>query len=389
MSEKIFFQGFIRNDGRVGVRNHLLIIPSVFCANRVAELIAANVTGAIAIPHQHGCAIIGKDKEMIERTLVGFGTNPNVGAVIVVGLGCETVSAKILGEKIAASGKPVRVFIIQEEGGTLKAVEHAVAAALEMQAELSLQERKKVSVKKLILGTECGGSDAFSGLTANPSVGRTCDLLVEAGGTVILSETTEFIGAEHLLAQRAVNKKTGQKILKIVQDVEDRARDQGVDIRGGQPTPGNIEGGLTTIEEKSLGCIYKGGTTKVTDVYEYAQQVKGHGLVIVDTPGQDVESVTGMAAAGASVILFTTGRGTPTGCPIVPVIKIASNTEAFSNMPDNIDINAGLIAEGSATVEEIGQLIFDETIKVCSGKKPKAEILGHREFGIYKIGATL
>jgi D-galactarate dehydratase / Altronate hydrolase, C terminus. len=249
-------------------------------------------------------------------------------------------------------------------------------------------EKSEGDISELILSIECGGSDTTSGLASNPAVGYASDKLVDMGGTSIFSETTEFIGAEHILARRAVTAEVGQKILNIVKACEDKAKTMGVDMRGGQPTPGNIEGGITTIEEKSLGCIYKGGTKPIQDVLDYGEAPKGKGLYIMDTPGQDIESITGMTAGGSQIVVFTTGRGTPTGSPICPVIKVTGNPWTYENMKDNIDINAGTIVEGDQSLKEVGEIIFNEIVNVANGKLTKAEALGHREFGIYKLIST-
>lgn len=383
------FRGYLRPDGRVGIRNHLLILPTVVCAARTAELIAGQVQGAVAVPHQHGCAQIGADRDQTARTLAGTVANPNVGAAIVVGLGCETVSAEEVAAAAAASGKPVVHLTIQGEGGTLACIRRGAEHARKLAAELSAMDRRPFPLRYLVLGTECGGSDTTSGLAANPALGVASDLVVDAGGTVILSETTEFMGAEHILARRARSPEVGRQILDIVASVEAAINRMGVDLRGAQPTPGNIQGGLTTIEEKSLGCIYKGGTRPINEVLPYAGRPRQAGLVIMDTPGHDIESITGMVAGGAQIIVFTTGRGTPTGCPIAPVIKVSGNTPTLNNMSDNIDLNAGTIIDGTETVAGVGHRIFEEILAVASGKQTKAEILGHREFAIYRVGPTM
>ncbi|MDR7869813.1 MAG: UxaA family hydrolase [Tissierellaceae bacterium] len=380
--------GYRRPDGQVGVRNHLLIIPASVCASHVASKIADAVNGAVAIPNQQGCCELGPDFDVTHRTLVGFGKNPNVGAVLVIGLGCEGISTSDVAKEIAESGKKVEYLVIQENEGTINTESKGVRIAREMASELGRMQKVEIDISEITLALECGGSDTTSGLASNPSLGYVSDKVVDGGGTVILSETTEFIGAEHLLAERAVTPEVADDIIRIVKRIEDKAKSIGVDLREGQPTPGNIQGGLTTIEEKSLGCIYKGGSRPIQGVREYGEIVDGKGLYIMDTPGQDIESITGMLAGGATVVIFSTGRGTPTGSPIAPVIKVIGNGDNYLRMKDNIDINAGAIMDGTETVAEVGERLYDEMLEVINGKYTKAESLNHKEFGIYKLSST-
>ncbi len=382
------FLGYKRPDGKVGVRNHVVIIPSVACSNEVCNAIARKVKGSISIPHQHGCAQLAFDAEQTARTLIGVGQNPNVAAVLVIGLGCEVVNSSKVASKIGESGKPVKTLVIQEVGGSPKTIKEGVKIAKEMVSFASRLKREKSKPNSLILGVECGGSDACSGLSANPALGVTSDLLVKEGGTIILSETTESIGAEHILAKRAVNKKVKEKILEIVRRTEMRALNLGLDIGKANPAPGNYEGGITTLEEKSLGCVMKGGTSKVMEVLEYSELPTQKGLVLMDTPGHDAESMTGLIAGGTQIIAFTTGRGNPLGSPIAPVIKIASNSYLYSKMKDNMDINAGEIVTGNETIQKIGEKVFREVFRVANGKLTKSEIWGHREFAINRIGPS-
>ena len=279
--------------------------------------------------------------------------------------------------------------MIQEESGTPATVRRGTQIAIEMSSELSQMKREPFPLSELILATECGGSDSTSGLAANPALGVASALLVEAGGTVILSETTELMGAEHVLAKRGCDAATGKELVDIVNKMEEDILRMGVDLRGSQPSPGNIAGGLTTIEEKSLGCIYKAGTTPINEVLAFAQRPSKKGLVVMDTPGYDIPSVTGMIAGGAQIVVFTTGRGTPTGAPIAPVIKVTGNPETWEKMRENLDINAGVILQGKATKEDVGKEILAEVIKVANGKQTRAEILGHREFAIWRVGPTV
>lgn len=380
------FQGYRRANGKAGVRNLVLVIPSVVCSQGAAEAITRNLKGAVYLPNVFGCAQVGADREQTKRTLVGFGTNPNVFSVLIVGNGCENLPAKELAEAIAPSGKRVEYIEIQEIGGTKKTIAKGKKIVKDMLAEAATLKREPIPISELILATECGGSDYTSGLASNPALGVASDLLVAAGGTVILSETTELIGAEHLLARRARTPEIGQQVLDLIAWWEREAIATGQDIRGANPAPGNIAGGITTIEEKSLGCIYKGGTTTLEEVIKYAFPPTKKGLVLMDTPGHDIDQLTGMMAGGAQIAVFTTGRGTPTGSPIAPVIKITGNALTARKMKDNIDLDVSGILKGKETVKEAGQRIFEEIIAVASGKLTKAEKLGQRDFCIFKIG---
>ena len=385
------FKGFRRSDGTVGIRNHVLVIPSVVCANRVARGISQQIAGTTWVEHQHGCTQLGADAELTAHVLVSHGTHPNVYGVVVVGLGCETIRAQDIAAAIKKQCpyKPVHLVIIQDEGGSVKATAAGASAARKMVGEASQQQREDIDVAELILGTECGGSDAYSGISGNPALGIASDLLIADGGTVILAETTEIIGAEHIVAARAVNETVAQKCFDVIKRCEKQATDMGVDMRGGQPTPGNIEGGLSSIEEKSLGCIYNAGSKPLQDVIEYAAPITQKGLVWMDTPGQDVEQITGMVAGGCHLVVFTTGRGTCCGSPIAPTIKVSTTTQLFERMNDNIDLDAGPIVSGTATVQQVGEMIMNEMLEVASGKQSKSEILGFNDFAIKRIGPSM
>lgn len=385
----ISYYGYKRENGQYGIRNHVVVMPTCICSSETAARIGDQVENAVVLPVKDGCCQIGADYEQTVRTLIGIGRNPNVAAVLIVALGCEGIQKEVLVEGIRAVGKPVKEISIQDCGGTLKTIKKGAKILRQMVQQASWQKRVPVDISNLILGVECGGSDATSGIVANPVAGIVSDMLINWGGTSILSETTELIGAEYLLAKRAVSPEVAERLLAVVKRMENRAISMGMDLRESQPTPGNIEGGVTTIEEKSLGCIYKAGTAPVNGVLEYAEPPgKPHGLYFMDTPGQDIESITGMVAGGAQVILFTTGRGTPTGSPVAPVIKITGNSTTYKKMIDNIDIDVGKIIHNKVSIQEMAEKVFSEMLDVCNGKLTKAEALKQREFGIYRIGYT-
>ncbi len=383
------FQGYARPDGSVGIRNHLAILPSVICSSTVGQRITELVPGAVTTIHQYGCGQLGPDADLFVRTMVGTGSNPNVGAAIVVGLGCETAEAPLIAEGIAKTGKPVELIVIQEAGGSIRTIQEGAQMAQKLQAKLSTMQREEFPLSELVLATECGGSDTTSGLSSNPVVGVVSDMLVEAGGTVMISEAAEFIGAEHIFAQRAREPEIGEQLLAVVRKAEEDALNMGVDIRGANPAPGNIQGGLTTIEEKSLGCIYKGGTTVLEEVIGYADYPSKKGLVVMDTPGYDSESVTGMIAGGAQICIFTTGRGSPLGNPVAPVIKVCANPQTVEKMQDNIDFSGVPVLDGTASIRELGEQLFDLTLDTVNGLLTATEILGHREFAPHRIGPTM
>lgn len=382
------FWGYRRPDGKVGVRNHVLILPTITCATQAAQRITELVYGTVTFIHQHGCAQVGVDYEQTFRTYVGMGANPNVYGVLVLGLGCETHQARSVAGELANMNKRVEVVSIQDHGGTLTAIAEGAKIAAAMVQEASALNRELCDISELIVGTECGGSDACSGISANPAVGAVSDMIIEQGGTAILAETTELIGAEHLLTARAADDRVVQKAYQVIKAMENRSIKMGVDIRTGNPSPGNIRGGLSTLEEKSLGAANKAGSKELQEVIDYAENPTKKGLVWMDTPGHDIEQLTGMVAGGAQVVLFTTGRGTPTGSPIAPVIKISTNTGLFERMGENIDLNAGTIIEGTESIESVGRRIFEEIMEVSSGKLTKAEVLKQHDFGIWRIGPT-
>lgn len=380
------FWGYKRPDGRVGVRNHVLILPASVCASDTTRIIASQVNGAVTFNNQNGCSQVPPDQQLTMDVEAGYAANPNVYGTVVVSLGCENCQMDLVVKAIQErTNKPLKQVIIQEEGGTLKAIDKAVRYAKEMVQEASMMRREECDMSKLIVGTECGGSDPTSGLAANPTIGELSDRLVDLGATSILSETTEFIGAEHILARRGKNEEVKKQILGIVHRYEDALRLVGEEVREGNPSPGNKAGGLTTLEEKSLGCIHKGGHRTIEAVYDYGKQVDTTGLVIMDTPGNDPSSVAGMVAGGCQVVVFSTGRGTPTGNPLVPVIKITGNKLTFKNMEDNIDYDASPVIYGKKTLGEQGDELLAMTMEVVNGKQSKAESLGYTEMAIARV----
>jgi altronate dehydratase large subunit len=385
------FLGYRRPDGRAGTRNHLLVVPTVICSSVVAERIAAAAAPvAVALPHLAGCGQLGPDMRVTHETLGAYCAHPNVGAVLVIALGCEQVVAQTLAESARRHGKPAEILAIQSEGGTVRSTEKGSLIAQSLAGALAMQERVWCDISELILSLKCGGSDYTSGLASNPTLGRVTDRLVELGGSAVLGEIAEIMGAEHLLASRATNDAAATRLIQIITRVETEARALGLDIRGTQPSPGNIRGGLTTIEEKSLGATHKGGErAPLEDVIGYAAPIRGKGLTVMDTPGLDVESVTGMVGGGAQVVVFTTGLGTPTGNPIAPVIKITGNARTARQMADNIDLDVSGIMDDSETLGGAADRLFAEVLEVAGGRQTKAELLGHREFAIHRRNPTI
>ena len=380
------FLGYRRPDGRVGVRNKIFILPASVCASDTTRIIASQIEGAVTFNNQNGCSQVAGDQQLTMDVMAGMAANPNVYGIIVVSLGCENCQMDLVVDAIRErTNKPMETFIIQENGGTITTIERAVRAGRKMAQEASKLQREEFPISELIVGTECGGSDPTSGLASNVLIGELSDRLVALGSTSILSETTEFIGAEHILAARAKTPEIKERIYEIVHRYEKALQLVGEEVRDGNPSPGNIAGGITTLEEKSLGCIHKGGHTEVTAVYDYGKQVEEKGLVVMDTPGNDPSSVAGMVAGGAQVIVFSTGRGTPTGNPISPVIKITGNKITFANMSDNIDIDASPVIYGPQTLKELGEEFLQELVEVANGKQTKAETLGYTEMAIARL----
>ena len=385
MNEDFVFQGWRRPDGRMGIRNHCLVLATVSCASGVVREVSRRLPAVVAVEHAHGCGRGGPDLGLQVKTLAGLVQNPNVGAAVLVGLGCEVTSPLVLKSAASASGKPVETVVIQEVGGSRKAADQAETLARRLLGELEDMPRQSGTAADLIVGLKCGGSDTFSGLTANPAVGKLADRLVELGGTAILGETTEMIGALGPLLKLAETEEVAARLKAKVERQEARAQEILGPLAGRVIAPGNVEGGLTTIAEKALGCIAKAGSSPIRQVLDYADRPGRNGLVVMDTPGYDVEAMAGMAAAGAQVILFTTGRGTPVGFPAVPVIKISSNSELFDAMADDIDLDAGSILAGKSAAE-VGEEILALLLRVAGGEKVKAEINGQAVFAFAQEG---
>ena len=377
------FYGYRRKEGRPGIRNHILILPTCACGSESCRIVASQVRGAVNIVFNTGCSDVAANTEMSQKVLTGFALNPNVYGVVIIGLGCETIPHAKLREKIQAKcSKPVVSFGIQEEGGTLKTIEKAVRAAREMAAEAGLQQKEKFPISELLLGIECGGSDATSGIASNPAVGNLSDRLVDLGASAMMSESIEWIGGEHVLARRGATPEIHDQIIRVCEDYEKHLLAAGQDCRAGQPTPGNKAGGLSTIDEKSLGCIRKGGTRPIVEVLEQAQPPTKRGAIVMDTAGYDISSVTSMAAAGCQVIIFTTGRGTPTGNAIVPVLKVTANAHTYSWMEDNMDVDLSGIIRGEQTIEESGGMLLEKLHEIANGKLTKAEAYGFSDIAV-------
>jgi altronate hydrolase len=403
-AERAHFEGIVRADGKTATRNYIGVLATVNCSASVARFVAdafteealaafPRVDGVVALGHGTGCGMNANSEgfDLLQRTLAGFARHPNFGGILLVGLGCEVNYVDCLMENMNLNeGTLLKAINIQTLGGTKETVRKCVEVVQNMLPAINRVERRPVPASQIVLGLECGGSDAYSGISANPALGAAVDLLVRQGGTAILSETPEIYGAEHLLTRRAFSREVGKKLIERIKWWEEYTANLGGEINN-NPTPGNKAGGLTTILEKSLGAAAKGGTTSLMEVYKYAEPVSSKGLVFMDTPGYDAASITGMVAGGANIICFTTGRGTVCGFKPVPTIKLASNTAMYRHMRDDMDINCGLVIDGKATIEEMGQEIFRFMLEVVSGKQAKSELLGFgdNEFVPWHIGAVM
>ena len=397
ISERETFMGYRRPNGRVGTRNYVLIVPTSMCASHEASQISMiaeftlydrlkypNVDGVVAIPHNKGCGCQdGSTIDVMLRTLSNYADHPNVGGVILIDLGCEKTNLaqveRYLLNREKSFNKPVAKIGIQEVGGTQAAIQRGLKEVEQMLPTVNEVAREEFSVSELVLGVKCGGSDGFSGISANPSLGRAADLLVRSGGTVLITEVPEFCGAEHLLACRAKDVETGRAVYRMVDWYKEYASKFGA-VLNNNPSPGNIAGGLLNITIKSLGAIAKAGTTRIEGVVEYAETPTNRGLNLMQGPGYDQESTPGLVAAGATVVVFTTGRGTTIGNAIAPVIKLASNSRVFERMSNDLDLSAGGVIDGTETIDEVGRRVFDHIVEVAGGLQAKAEEHKHREF---------
>lgn len=404
-SERATFQGYKRPNGKFGTRNYIGIITTVNCSATVAKAIAAhftysgelnqypNVDGVVAMTHDSGCGMRsdGEGYDVLRRTFNGYARHPNFGGVLMVGLGCETMQIqRVMEESGLGESNTFQAYTIQDSGGTRVSIEKGIEAVRAMLPLVNAYERETAPASELMVGLQCGGSDALSGVTANPALGIAGDILVRHGGTVILSETPEIFGAEHLLTRRAQSPEIAEKLLKRIEWWQEYTAKNDFELNN-NPSPGNKAGGLTTIIEKSLGAQAKSGSTNLTDVYLYAEDITTKGFVFMDSPGYDPVSATGQVASGAQLLCFTTGRGSAFGAKPAPSIKIATNTAMYQHMTEDMDLNCGTVLEGTVSLEQAGQEIFEEMLAVASGKKTKSELLGYgdNEFIPWKIGAVV
>ena len=404
VADQAFFEGFVRSENRVGTRNCIGVLATVSCSGSVARLIAdavgdhiladyPRVDGVVPLGHGGGCCMApgSEGLELLQRTIAGYARNPNFGGILLVGLGCEVnrVDDLMTATDLAPDAN-LKTLVIQDAGGTRRTVDRGVAAIREMLPRINAARRTKVAARHLMVGLECGGSDAYSGITANPALGAAVDMLVRQGATAILSETPEIYGAEHLLVRRAARPEVGEQLMAHIRWWETYTRHHGVALNN-NPTPGNKAGGITTILEKSMGAVAKAGSTRLNAVYGYAQNVGARGLVFMNTPGYDVVSITGMIAGGANLICFTTGRGTVCGFRPVPTLKLASNSAMYAHLSEDMDIDCGRILDGDVTVAEMGAAIFQAILETASGRPTRSEALGFgsEEFVPWHIGAVL
>ena len=407
VAKPAMFQGIVRdggpNAGRVATRNYIGILTSVNCSATVARMIAKhfdnrldawpNVDGVVALTHKSGCGMAseGEPMEVLRRTMAGYARHPNFFAVQVVGLGCEANQINtLLATQHLKRGDKFAAFTIQEKGGTMKAVREGIARIEAILPEANRVKRETVPASHLLLALQCGGSDGYSGISANPVLGAAVDLLVRHGGGAILSETPEIYGAEHLLTRRALTREVGDKLIRRIKWWEDYTARNGNEMNN-NPSPGNKAGGLTTILEKSLGAVAKGGTTNLVDVYEYAEPVTAKGFVYMDTPGYDPVSATGQIAGGANLVCFTTGRGSAYGCKPAPSLKLATNTKLFEFQEEDMDMNCGTIVDGRESIQDAAQRLFELILATASGAKTKSEVFGYGEdeFAPWVLGATM
>jgi len=377
--------GYERKDGRFGIRNHVLVLPTVSCVNGVIHRISGEVPEAVCLPHAYGCGRGGpRDLQILSRIFSGLIRHPNVGGAVIIGLGCEISNTKSLFPLIKEAGKPIEVFNVQEDGGSLKTAKKGAAAARRILSEISGQPRTAVPWDRLLVAMECGGSDAMSGVTANVAMGAVSDWLVKSGATVIFGENTEMIGTAHVLARRAKNGEVAKQIEQMIERAEKLTQEVLGDLASIVISPGNMDGGMSTIAEKSMGCIFKGGTTTINQVVDYGEAPSERGLILQDGPGYDGDSMAGLAASGSQLMFFSTGRGTPAGFPALPVIKVASNTRIYEAMKDDMDVNAGSLVEGQPLSGLRAEMIELMT-RVINGEKTKAEVNGMDVFTLMTV----
>jgi len=373
------FMGYVRPDGRVGTRNHVGVIATVGCVNEIVLSICHQIKGTVPVTHTQGCLTVTSDLEMVQRTLINLSKNPNLAAVLLVSLGCESVFPSEIRDEIARSKKPVELINVHQLGGSIKTIAYGCELAEQMVLDASEIQRREFDASNLVVGCKCGSSDATSGLSSNLVVGEAADTLVREGGTFLFGEVCDIMGSEQILAWRAADRETGQKIIDAVNSLIDMAEAIGADVVGCQLTEGNKKGGLTTVAEKAIGATAKAGSTKPQGFVNYGDVPSGKGLWVIPTPGRGFENLTGLAAAGAVVHLFTTGLGALEGHPIMPVIKITGNINTWNKLNTHMDFNVSSIIDGTETVEEAGERLFDKILKVASGKLTKAEILRYDE----------
>ena len=377
--------GYERKNGKFGIRNHLLVLPTVSCVNGVVQRLFREVPEAVCITHAHGCGRGGpRDLEILFRILSGLVHHPNVGGVVLIGLGCEVSNTKNLSPFIKEAGKPVEVLNVQEEGGSLETARKGIAAARRILSEISSQPRVPLPWDKLLIAMECGGSDAMSGVTANVAMGAVSDWLVEKGATVIFGENTEMIGTTQVLVRRAKDGQVARQIEQMIERAEKLTQEVMGNLASLVISPGNMDGGMSTIAEKSMGCIFKGGTTTINQVVDYGETPSEHGLILQDGPGYDGDSMAGLAASGSQLMLFSTGRGTPAGFPALPVIKVASNSRIYGAMKDDMDVNAGSLLEGKS-LDRLRAEMIDLMIRVINGEKTRAEVNGMDVFTLMTV----
>ena len=376
--------GYERKNGKFGVRNHVLVLATVSCVNGVINRISREVPEAVCVPHAYGCGRgSARETQILFRILASMVHHPNVGAAVVIGLGCERANTKAFRPFIEKAEKPVAIFDVQE-AGSLQAAKKGIQAARRMLAEIGGQRRVSMPWDKLMVAMECGGSDAMSGVTANVALGSVSDWVVGKGGSVIFGENTEMIGTTHVLTRRAKNEEVAKKIMEMIDQAEQRTKDIMGPLASWVISPGNMDGGMSTIAEKSMGCIHKGGTTRINQVVDYGEWPTEKGLILQDGPGYDGDSMAGLAASGSQIMFFSTGRGTPAGFPCLPVIKVASNSPLYRAMADDMDMNAGSLIEGKP-LEELREELIDCMVRVINGEKTKAEANGMEVFTMLTV----